>query len=195
MIEIYTQTLDATCFAIALSQQQIAATTFDKQETTAINNILTSLPFNCPFQVFHEPSAYAKTVFRTLKEIYDGKDPTAKFVLATKKLPAYSKKVLIATLAIPVGYVTSYGAIANAVGGGARAVGNAMACNLFPPIVPCHRVVKSDLGLGGYGAGGLQVKLEFLMREKRGFTEPKEVEVGNGCLRVFPVEYVLRKYA
>jgi O-6-methylguanine DNA methyltransferase len=195
MIEIYTQTLEGTCFAIALDQQQIAATTFDKQETTAIKNILTNLPFNCPFQVFHEPSAYAKTVFHVLKEIYDGKDPAAKFALATKKLPAYSKKVLKATLAIPVGYVTSYGAIANAVGGGARAVGNAMACNLFPPIVPCHRVVKSDLGLGGYGAGGLRVKLEFLMREKRGFTDPKEVVVGDGCLRVFPVEYVLRKYA
>jgi hypothetical protein len=49
--------------------------------------------------------------------------------------------------------------------------------------------------LGGYGAGGLWVKLAFLDREKRGFSESKEVEVGSRPLSVFPVEYVLRKYA
>ena len=77
-------------------------------------------------------------------------------------LPSYTQKVLKATPAVPAGYVTTYGAIAEAVGGGPRAVGNAMACNLFAPVVPCHRVVKSDLTLGGYGIGGLQVKYTFL---------------------------------
>jgi len=101
--------------------------------------------------------------------------------------------VLNATASIPVGYVASYGAIAKAVGGGARAVGNVMACNLFAPIVPCHRVVKSNLRLGGY-AGGLQVKLEFLSREKRGFESPRTVEVNGVMLEVFPVEYILKKY-
>ncbi len=148
-----------------------------------------------PFQVFHEPTAQAKAVLSALKDIYDGKEPQVKLTLATKTLPAYTKKVLKATLAIPVGYVTSYGAIAKAVGGGARAVGNAMACNRFPPVVPCHRVVKSDLGLGGYGAGGLRVKLGFLNREKRGYTETKTVKVDGGELAVFPVEFVLKKYA
>ncbi len=123
------------------------------------------------------------------------KTPAATLPLATAHLPSYTKKVLKATVAIPVGYVTTYGAIAEAVGGGARAVGNAMACNRFAPVVPCHRVVKSDLSLGGYGAGGLQVKFEFLSREKRGYTEPKTVEVSGGQLKVFPVEHVLAKFA
>jgi alkylated DNA nucleotide flippase Atl1 len=82
--------------------------------------------------------------------------------------------------------------VATAVGGGARAVGNVMANNPFAPVVPCHRVVTSNLGLGGYG-GGLQVKYEFLKREQQGFAEPKEILIDGQELRVFPVEFVLQK--
>jgi methylated-DNA-[protein]-cysteine S-methyltransferase len=144
--------------------------------------------------VLHTPTVTAKTTFAALKDIYDGKDTKTQLPLVTAHLPAYAKKVLNATLAIPIGYVTSYGAIANAVGGGARAVGNAMACNLFPPIVPCHRVVKSDLTMGGYSGGGLKVKIEFLKREQRGYNEPKNIPLQGGILKVFPVEFVLRKF-
>ena len=195
MIEVYVQNLDGTFFGLALNNQEIITTTFCKDQKTTLNYILSNIPFEEPFEVLSEPTLHAKKVLKMLKDIYDGKDTTDNFNLATKHLPVYSKKVLKATLAIPTGYVTTYGAIAKAVGGGARAVGNAMACNLFPIIVPCHRVVKSDLGLGGYGAGGLGIKLEFLMREKRGFTEPKDIHVEGGCLTVFPVEYVTNKYA
>ncbi len=83
-------------------------------------------------------------------------------------------------------------ALPNAVGGGARAVGNVMAANPFAPIIPCHRVVTSNLGLGGYG-GGLKTKLQLLQREKQGFTKTKMITIGNGCLQVFPVELVLEK--
>lgn len=194
MIEVYIQYLGGIYFAIAINRREIMSTTFSVDQKTALSTILSNLPFNVPFQVFHEPTTQAKTALATLKTIYDGKDVDATLQLATKHLPAYTKKVLKATISIPVGYVTSYGAIAKAVGGGPRAVGNAMACNLFAPVVPCHRVVKSDLGLGGYGVGGLGVKLAFLKREKRGFTEPKEVNIGREQLRVFPVEHVLQKY-
>ena len=108
------------------------------------------------------------------------------------RLPSYTQRVLKATAQIPLGYVTSYSSIAKAVGGGPRAVGNIMAANPFAPIVPCHRVVKSDFGLGGYG-GGLKVKVELLQREKRGFSASKEVEVkGGSYLAVFPAEYALK---
>jgi hypothetical protein len=46
--------------------------------------------------------------------------------------------------------------------------------------------------LGGYG-GGLDVKLAFLIREKRGFTATREIPVNGRKLQVFPVEFVLRK--
>ena len=100
--------------------------------------------------------------------------------------------MLKAASLIPTGYVTSYGALAKAAGGSPRSVGRVMASNPFVPIVPCHRVVSSDFTLGGYG-GGLAVKLEFLVREKRGYKSPLEVPFGDEKLRVFPVELVLRK--
>jgi methylated-DNA-[protein]-cysteine S-methyltransferase len=127
-----------------------------------------------------------------LKNIYDGKDVTIGFPLAMEHLPEYSRKVLPVASLIPVGYVSSYGCVAKAVGGGPRAVGNVMASNPFAPIVPCHRVVSSDFTLGGYG-GGLKVKLAFLKREKRGYGSKREISVGGKKLQVFPVEFVLRK--
>ena len=118
---------------------------------------------------------------------------TVNLSLATDHLPAYTKKVLKTTEAIPLGYVTSYGAIAKAVGGGPRAVGNIMASNPFAPIVPCHRVVRSDYTLGGYGFG-LKNKIQLLSREKQGFSSSKIIEVIDEQLMVFPVEYVLKNF-
>ena len=194
MIEIYTQNIDGTWFAIATSKQQIITSSFGADQNTTIKKVLCNIPFNLAFQVFHEPVASAKNTLATLKSVYEGKDVKANLSLATSHLPAYTKKVLKTTSKIPLGYVTSYGAIAKAVGGGPRAVGNIMASNPFAPIVPCHRVVKADFTLGGYGFG-LKVKVELLGRERRGFSSPKEIEVDDGQLMVFPVENVLRNFA
>jgi methylated-DNA-[protein]-cysteine S-methyltransferase len=194
LIEVYSQTTDGLTFAYATDKGEILVTTFRADQKEALQSILDNLPFGEPFQVFHEAPPSAKAVLAKLKTIYDGKGTDANLPLATANLSVYTKRVLKATLAIPVGYVTTYGAIAEAVGGGPRAVGNAMACNRFAPVVPCHRVVKSDFILGGYGAGGLKVKLQFLQREKRGYTEEKTVEVCGGKLQVFPVERVIEKF-
>jgi O-6-methylguanine DNA methyltransferase len=195
MIEIYTQNIDGTWFAIATSKQQIIATSFGIDQNTTVEKVLFNIPFNLAFQVFHEPMASAKNALATLKNVYEGKDVNGNLSLATSHLPAYTKKVLKTTSKIPIGYVTSYGAIAKAVGGGPRAVGNIMASNPFAPIIPCHRVVKADFTLGGYGFG-LKVKAELLCREKRGFSSSKEIEVDDDeQLMVFPVENVLRNFA
>ena len=194
MIEIYTQNIDGVWFGVACAQQKIAASSFGASQQLTLSNLLGNVPFNVPFQVFHEPSAFAKNILASLKSIYDGQNVNASFALALARLPVYTQKVLNATAQIPLGYVASYGSIAKAVGGGPRAVGNVMAANPFAPIVPCHRVVKSNFTIGGYG-GGLKVKFELLGREKRGFSTAKEIE-SNGCrLQVFPVEYVLRNLA
>lgn len=195
MIEVYSQTLDDITFAYATDKGEILVTTFRTDQKEALQSILDNLPFGEPFQVFHEPPQSAKTVIAQLKLIYDGKDSdNTKLPISTSHLTAYTKRVVKATLAIPIGYVTTYGKIAEAVGGGPRAVGNAMACNLFAPVVPCHRVVKSDFSLGGYGIGGLKVKLDFLRREKRGYTNEKTIKVPGGELRLYPVERVLSKF-
>ena len=194
MIEIYTQNIEDTWFAVAINRQQVVTSSFGQNRETTINKVLGNVPFNLPFQVFHEPTESAKNTLTALKGIYDGKEVNTNISLATSNLPAYTKKVLKATSTIPLGYVTSYGAIAGAVGGGPRAVGNIMASNPFAPIVPCHRVVRADFTLGGYGFG-LKVKMQLLQREKRGFPCKKEIEVNGGQLTVFPVENVLRNFA
>ena len=191
MLEVNVQNIDNTWFAIACAQQKIVTTSFSKTQELALNNTLNNIPFTVPFQVLHEPSNFAKSTFAILKTIYDGKEANNNLSLVTSDLTAYMRKVLKVTSAISVGYISSYGAIAEVVGGSPRAVGNVMAANPFVPIVPCHRVVKSDLTLGGYG-GGLNIKLDFLKREKRGFASPKKVRVNSGNLQVFPVEFVLK---
>lgn len=107
-----------------------------------------------------EKALFAERVSSFLKNVYDGKDALNSFSLTTEHLSGYTQKVLKATCLIPLGYATFYGAVANVVGGSPRAVGRVMALNPFPPVVPCHRVVGSDLGLVGYG-GGLDKKLAF----------------------------------
>jgi methylated-DNA-[protein]-cysteine S-methyltransferase len=194
LLEVYSLNFNDVWFSVACIKEQIAASSFGSTQQTAIGKILDTLPFGLPFQVFHEPSALAKTALATIKDLYEGKEANANLPLALSKLPTYTQRVLKTTMQVPVGYVTTYGAISKAAGGGPRAVGNIMASNPFAPIVPCHRVVKSDFGLGGYGLGGLKVKAELLAREKRGFLEPKTISENGRQLEVYPVEFVLKNF-
>ncbi|KPI12976.1 Methylated-DNA--protein-cysteine methyltransferase [Actinobacteria bacterium OK074] len=67
---------------------------------------------------------------------------------------------------VPYGSVVGYGDLARRVGqpGAAQAVGTAMGANPLPVVVPCHRVVESDGGIGGFG-GGLEAKRTLLAIE------------------------------
>ncbi len=81
-------------------------------------------------------------------------------------IDGFIRRVLMADHAIPRGRVMTYGGLSTRVGvpGGARAVGNVMAGNPFPLVIPCHRVVRSDGSLGGFG-GGLPMKRSLLEME------------------------------
>ncbi|MFW9819288.1 MAG: MGMT family protein, partial [Candidatus Thorarchaeota archaeon] len=67
---------------------------------------------------------------------------------------------------IPRGWVSTYLRIANYIGlyNGARVVGNALAKNPFPIIIPCHRAIKTNGELGGY-QGGTTMKKKLLEME------------------------------
>lgn len=73
----------------------------------------------------------------------------------------------IACRSIPAGETRSYAWLAAEAGSplAMRAAGQAMARNRFSLIIPCHRVIASDGGLGGYGGGGLGVKAKLLQME------------------------------
>lgn len=78
----------------------------------------------------------------------------------------FRQEVLRAEHGIPRGTVSTYRNIARHLGSpnGARAVGNALANNPFPIIIPCHRAIRSDRSLGGY-QGGLEMKRTLLEME------------------------------
>ncbi|MFG3245947.1 methylated-DNA--[protein]-cysteine S-methyltransferase [Streptomyces sp. NPDC048187] len=67
---------------------------------------------------------------------------------------------------VPFGQVVGYGDLAGRVGrpDAAQAVGTAMGANPLPVVVPCHRVVESDGGIGGFG-GGVDTKRRLLALE------------------------------
>jgi methylated-DNA-[protein]-cysteine S-methyltransferase len=192
MIGVYSKDISGVWFGVACDSQRVFGVNFACCEELGCFGLLANLPFGVPFQVFRKPSAFAERVIAWVKNVCDGKDVSNSFYLAMEHLSAYTRRVLGVTLAIPLGYVASYGSIAEMAGGGARAAGNVMALNPFAPVVPCHRIVGSGLRLGGY-SGGLDVKIAFLIREKRGFTSPRDISVGGGTLQVFPVEFVLEK--
>jgi|SRR3989339_992128 len=92
-----------------------------------------------------------------------------------------ARRVLTRAAEIPRGRVMTYGGLATAIGvpGGARAVGNALAGNPFPLIFPCHRVIRGDGTLGGFG-GGIKLKRALLEREgisfdRRGRVNPLHI--------------------
>ena len=69
---------------------------------------------------------------------------------------------------IPRGKVKTYKEIATDLKkpNSARAIANACAKNPYPPIIPCHRVIRSDGKLGGYsGSGGVKMKEKLLKKE------------------------------
>ncbi len=108
------------------------------------------------------------TIAESIKAYLEGDN--VKFSLKLVDLSQCTKfqqSVLRAQHAIPRGRVSTYGLIAAHVGahGGARAVGNVMAANPFPIIVPCHRTVLSNFHIGGFQSGA---KMKQALLEKEG---------------------------
>jgi methylated-DNA-[protein]-cysteine S-methyltransferase len=89
--------------------------------------------------------------------------------VAVGHLSTFQRRVVQACRAIPAGQQLSYGQVAVLAGspGAARAVGQVMASNRIPLVVPCHRVVASGGGLGGFSAPqGLAMKRRLLALER-----------------------------
>jgi O-6-methylguanine DNA methyltransferase len=100
-----------------------------------------------------------------LRRYFEGK-------LSTFDLPlklhgsAFERRVWEALLRIPCGQTRSYAQIAAEIGDGSpRAVGRANGANPIAVIVPCHRVVRADGSLCGYG-GGVWRKQRLLELER-----------------------------
>ena len=101
-------------------------------------------------------------------------------LLRLEVLEPFTRKAVLGLLSIPAGKVTTYGRLAARLGRfrAARAVGNAMAANPFPLLLPCHRVIRADGTLGGFG-GGLRMKRALLEAEGIVFVARDRVSSGS----------------
>ncbi len=109
----------------------------------------------------------ADTLIRWISDYFMGKpvcDPNPMWEwLDFGSATRLQKAVYHATFRIPYGQTRSYRQIAEAVGrsGASRFVGNTMAKNPFPVLIPCHRVIRSNGSLGQFG-GGVDLKRKML---------------------------------
>ncbi len=103
-------------------------------------------------------------VRRQLEEYFEGRRFRFDIPIDWALVRGFGRDVLAATAAIPYGQVLTYREVATVAQRplAARAAGNALSANPIPIVVPCHRVVHSGGGLGGY-TGGLDRK-RFLLR-------------------------------
>ena len=111
-----------------------------------------------------EAPAQLDSIRRQLDEYFEGRRTEFELLLDWSLSHGFGQRVLRHTARIPYGRVSTYKTVAAAAGSprGWRAAGNALGANPIPIVVPCHRVLHSGGGLGGYG-GGLERK-EFLLR-------------------------------
>jgi methylated-DNA-[protein]-cysteine S-methyltransferase len=110
-----------------------------------------------------EAPARLDSIRRQLDEYFEGRRTRFEVPLDWRLSHGFGRRVLRHTARIPYGDVSTYKEVAAAAGSprAFRAAGNALGGNPIPIVVPCHRVLHTGGGLGGYG-GGLDRK-EFLL--------------------------------
>jgi methylated-DNA-[protein]-cysteine S-methyltransferase len=102
-----------------------------------------------------------------LDEYFAGRRREFELALDWQLVRGFGRRVLEATAQVPYGSVSTYKRVAGEAGNerASRAAGNALGSNPMPIVVPCHRILHSTGGLGGY-TGGLERKRLLLALER-----------------------------
>ncbi len=148
-------------FFVASTERGVCMVDFLRSEKT----FLKRLKFKFPGELIRNDQKN-KDVLDQLKKYLKGDLKRFDCKLDLKGTP-FQKKVWTALSRIPYGQTRSYKEIAKAIGHpkAFRAVGNSNGRNSIPLIIPCHRVIESNGGLGGFGHG-VKVKRQLLDFEK-----------------------------
>ncbi|MBA2523861.1 MAG: methylated-DNA--[protein]-cysteine S-methyltransferase [Solirubrobacterales bacterium] len=110
-----------------------------------------------------ESPARLEPLRRELDEYFEGRRHAFDIPIDWQLTSGFVQNVLRETAKIPFGEIRTYAQMATSAGSprAFRAAGSALGANPIPIVVPCHRVLRSGGGLGGYG-GGLDVKRRLL---------------------------------
>ena len=135
--------------------------------TEATDDVLDELATRLSPRVLEAP-ARLDPARRQLDEYFDGRRTHFDLPLDWALVRGFRRDVLAVTYGIAYGETRTYRTVATEAGNAAavRAAGTALATNPIPIVIPCHRVLRTDGGLGGY-RGGLECKVELLAMEAR----------------------------
>jgi methylated-DNA-[protein]-cysteine S-methyltransferase len=129
------------------------------------DDVLAELAANVSPRVLESAGA-TDPIRRELDEYFEGRRRGFSVPTDFALSRGFTRAILQRTAKIPFGHLATYREMATAAGSprGARAAGNALGSNPIPIVVPCHRVVHADGGLGGY-TGGIDRKVVLLRLE------------------------------
>jgi methylated-DNA-[protein]-cysteine S-methyltransferase len=169
LVEIASVRKDGAWFSVALNEDgKLMASSFsDRSRREAERSVRNALPSTTLItKNIHRANSWS---LRELSAFYKGNGKrvdSSTFDLSF--VSDFRRKVYEVLLRIPRGRVTTYGAIANRLGGKryARAVGTAVATNPLSLIVPCHRVVPVSFRVGNYGMGGREPSTGGYMKRR-----------------------------
>jgi methylated-DNA-[protein]-cysteine S-methyltransferase len=148
---------------IALSNKGIVALEYSESATASAGR----LRQRGNYELVHSPEKVSHAA-REVVDYLEGRRADFDLPLDLTGLTAFQRLVLLAVVGVPRGKVATYAEIARKIDRprAARAVGQALRRNPIPIVIPCHRVLASDGGLGGYtGRGGLRTKKQLLSLE------------------------------
>lgn len=140
-----------------------------KKEITEIQLVKAPKPTGLHWEIIGPHSPILEEMIEKWMDSYAKKrQPDVALPIVLNGLPPYTTRVLLILRDIPFGVSLTYKELAEITGSprGARAVGNACARNPFPLVIPCHRVLATDKGLGGFSCG-LEIKKTLLSFEDK----------------------------
>ena len=160
MIDIAYATMDSPIgpLLLAATRRGLIRIGFDHE-----TKVLDDLADRVSPRILEHPTRLADAQ-KELEEYFGGRRDRFELPLDWALIGGFRRRILEVTARIPFGSVSTYQDVAGRAGRpqGARAAGQALGGNPLPVIIPCHRVLRSGGGLGGY-AGGTDRK-EFLLR-------------------------------
>lgn len=163
---VYYDSLDDTPVGrlfIALSNKGIVAIEYSESETAFVSHLIRRVagkPERSPDRL--------RAACHEVKDYLEGSRKSFDLRVDLAGLTPFQQSVLRAVARVPRGEVATYAEIARRIDRpkAARAVGQALRRNPIPIVIPCHRVLASNGGLGGYtGRGGVRTKRQLLSLE------------------------------
>jgi methylated-DNA-[protein]-cysteine S-methyltransferase len=168
LVDVAFTTVDSPLGTLMLAATPVGLVRVAFAEQADLDSVLRDLSVRVSPRVL-ESSARLQPVLRQLDAYFTRERSEFDVPLDWRLIGPFARRVLSHTARIPYGRASTYGEVAREIGApkASRAVGNALAGNPIPVVIPCHRVLRTGGAVGGY-AGGPPRKEWLLELERTG---------------------------